>query len=302
MDKHRQAILLGAGYGLAAAVLFGLSVPLSKLMLGDVQPFVLSGLYYLGAGVGLSLYRAWRNAQSRTERALTRRDAPWVAAAILVGGVAGGLLIMWGLRTTPASGASLLLNLEGAFSALLAWLLFREHANARVVLGMIAITAGAMALPMGDGGAMQFAPGAWCIVLACLCWGLDNNLTRKVSAADPVQICALKGWVAGAVNLGLGLANGGSLPALPIAAGAMCVGFFAIGVSLVLYIFALRHVGAARATAYFSVSPFIGAGASVLLLHDAVNAGFVIAAVLMAIGLWLHLTEQGEHLNSLSSL
>jgi drug/metabolite transporter (DMT)-like permease len=308
MDKQRHPVLRGAGYGLAAAVLFGLSVPMSKSLVAGVQPFILSGLYYLGAGLGLSCWRMVTHARlSRRglppgERPLTWKDAPLVAAAILIGGVAGGLLIMWGLRTTPASGASLLLNLELTFSALLAWVIFREHANMRVVLGMTAITLGAMALSIGDNAALKFAPGAWCIVLACSCWGLDNNLTRKLSAADPVQICALKGLVAGALNFCLGLLAGGILPALPIALAAMVVGFFAIGVSLVLFIFSMRFIGTARATAYFSVSPFIGAVTSVLLLHEPVGIGFVLATLLMGCGLWLHLTERGDHLSALSSL
>lgn len=286
----------GALYGLAAAVLFGASMPLAKTLLADIQPFVLAGLFYLGSGIGLTCWRVIaKKTAAVAEAPIARRDWMWLAGAILFGGVFAGLLLMWGLRQTPASEASLLLNLEGAFAALIAWLFFKEHANGRVVLGMVLLTAGAMVLTTGGQMQLHFSAASLGIILACLCWGIDNNLTRKVSGADPVQIASIKGLVAGTVNLSLGLAGGGHLPGILLCAASMFVGFLCYGVSLVLYIFGLRHVGAARTSAYFSIAPFVGAAASLLFLHDPVTASLCVAAVFMAVGLWLHLTEEHLH-------
>jgi drug/metabolite transporter (DMT)-like permease len=293
----------GALYGLAAAVLFGASMPLAKSLLADVHPFVLAGLFYLGSGVGLTTWLLISKARGGNAEAQIRRgDLGWLGCAILFGGVLAGLFLMWGLRQTPASGASLLLNLEGVFGAVIAWIVFREHANKRVVLGMVALTAGAMLLSIGATGTVQLSLGALAIVLACLCWGIDNNLTRKISGADPVQIAAAKGIVAGVVNIGIGLSSGGSLPSTALIATSMAVGFFSYGVSLVLYILGLRHVGAARTAAYFSAAPFIGAIASVVFLSEPITAPFVVAASLMVLGLWLHLTEEHDHEHTHSPL
>jgi drug/metabolite transporter (DMT)-like permease len=303
-DDHRPPLVGGALYGLAAAALFGATVPLAKALLGSVQPFVLAGLFYLGSGIGLSLWRLISRARGGTavEAKLKRADYGWLFAAILFGGVFAPLLLMYGLLTTPASGASLLLNLEGAFGALIAWKVFREHANRRVVLGMILLTLGAMALSVRPDLSVQFSAGAVCVILACLCWGIDNNLTRKISAADPVQIAGLKGLCAGPVNFAIGLMCGGTLPSMDLSAASLLIGFFGYGLSLVLYIFGLRHVGAARTSAYFSAAPFIGAASSIIFLHESVTVFFGLAATLMMAGLWLHLTEQHEHSHTHSRL
>jgi drug/metabolite transporter (DMT)-like permease len=300
IDDRAHPALNGALYGLAAAALFGATVPLAKALLGEVQPFVLAGLFYLGSGFGLAAWRLISVARggANVESSLKRADFRWLAAAILFGGVFAPLLLMYGLRTTPASGASLLLNLEGAFGAVIAWIVFHEHANRRVVLGMILLTLGAMLLSVRTDLSMQFAPGAICVILACLCWGVDNNLTRKISGVDRVQIAGLKGLIAGGINLAIGLLCGGMLPAIGLLSASLLIGFFGYGLSLVLYIFGLRHVGAARTSAYFSAAPFIGAAASIVFLHESVSVLFGFAAILMAAGLWLHLTEKHAHIHT----
>jgi drug/metabolite transporter (DMT)-like permease len=292
----------GAIYGIASAVLFGASVPIAKALMGEgaIQPFVLAGLYYIGSGFGLNIWRLISRARAKKkgdalETELKKGDVLWLGLAIFFGGVLGALLEMYGLQSTPASGASLLLNLESAFGAVIAWIVFKEHANTRVVLGMILLTAGAMVLSVGGSNSLQFSSGALCIVLGCLCWAIDNNLTRKISGADPLQIAGIKGWVAGPINLGIGFACGGSLPAPSIILASLLIGFLGYGVSLVLYIFGLRHVGAARTAAYFSAAPFFGAALAIGFLHEPISASFLAAALLMAAGLWLHLTEQHEH-------
>ena len=224
-----------------------------------------------------------------------RAEWIWLAGAILFGGVAGPVALMYGLVTSAASTASLLLNLEAVFTALLAWFLFRENFDRRILLGMAAIVAGGLLLVWTPGAHGEASPGLVLIAVACLCWAIDNNLTRKVSASDAVLVAGLKGLAAGAVNLGLALLAGQALPPLGVLGLALAVGFLGYGVSLVLFVLALRHLGTARAGAYFSVAPFLGAALAVPMQGDAVTIQFVAAGLLMAIGVWLHLTEHHGH-------
>ncbi len=288
--------LTGAFYGLASAVLFGASTPLAKLLLGSVDPWLLAGLLYLGSGLGLYAYRivAGVSRKPRGEARLSRTDLPWLAAAILVGGVAGPVLLMIGLSSTSASSASLLLNLEGLATMAIAWAVYRENADRRIVIGALAILAGAALVSWQDGG-LGFGMGALAIAAACLAWGIDNNLTRRVSNADPVEIAALKGLAAGATNLVLALATGAMFPPWTIVAATGVVGLFGYGVSLVLFVLALRHVGAARSGAYFSIAPFVGALLAIALFRDPITPQLIVAALLMGFGIYLHVSERHEH-------
>jgi len=281
----------GVPAALGAALLFGAGTPLAKLLLNDVGPWLLAGLLYLGAGSGLLLYRRLR----RVPRVrLARGETPWLAGAILSGGVLGPVLLMLGLAGMPASGASLLLNAEGVFTALLAWFVFKENVDRRIALGMAAIVAGALVLSRNeDAGFAGLAP-TLAVLGACLAWGVDNNLTRKLSLTDATWIAAIKGLVAGTVNLVLAVSLGASLPSLPIVGAALVLGFVAYGVSLALFVVGLRHLGTARTGAYFSVAPFFGAGVA-LALGEAVTLPLLVAGALMAFGVWLHLTERHEH-------
>ncbi len=277
--------------GLAAAILFGAGTPLAKLLLGSVSPWMLAGLLYLGSGLGLGLYRLI----ARPGRVrLSRGEILPLVGAIGFGGVLGPVLLMFGLAGMPATGASLLLNAEGVFTALLAWFVFKENFDRRVAIGMAAIVAGAIVLSIPTSA--EFGP-IWpslAILAACLCWGIDNNLTRKVALTDATWLAAVKGGIAGPVNLGIAFALGATLPPVASIAGAMVVGLVAYGVSLVLFIIAMRNVGTARAGAYFSVAPFFGAVLA-LALGAPLTIPLVVAAGLMAIGVWLHLTERHEH-------
>ena len=289
---------IGIVYALAAAALFGAGTPLSKLLLGSVDPWLLAGLLYLGSGLGLSLWlllAARITGKDSTEASLKRADLPWLAGAILFGGVAGPVLLMLGLASTPAAAASLLLNLEGVLTALLAWFVFKENFDRRIALGMAFITGGGVLLSWTDDTADGVPQGALAIAGACLAWGIDNNLTRKVSGGNPIQIAAAKGLVAGGVNLGLAHVAGSPLPALPSALAAGAVGLLGYGVSLTCFVLALRHLGTARTGAYFSLAPFVGAGLSLVVLAEGVTASLALAADLMGVGLWLHLTERHAH-------
>jgi drug/metabolite transporter (DMT)-like permease len=201
---------------------------------------------------------------------------------------------MMGLVRLPASSASLLLNAEGVFTALLAWFVFRENFDRRIAIGMMCIVAGAIVLSWPDELHLSKLWPAFCVVAACFAWAVDNNLTRKVSLADATAIAALKGLCAGTVNLLLSFRFSAALPSLMHVAIAMVVGLLAYGVSLVLFVLALRNLGTARTGAYFSVAPFVGASVA-LSLGEPVSASLLIAGALMAIGVWLHVTERHEH-------
>jgi len=288
----------GIAFALLAAVLFGLSTPLAKSASPHVDPVLLAGLLYLGSGIGLagySLLRFTRRQSASREAALKRTDAPWLAGAIFTGGVVGPVLLMWGLAQTPASSASLLLNLEGVFTALLAWFVFRENFDARIASGMALIAAGGVCLSWMGRPVVGVPWGSVAIVGACFAWAVDNNLTRKVSAGDPVQIALLKGLIAGGVNTVLGLSLGAKLPGASVLLSVGAIGFFGYGLSLTLFVLALRHIGTARTGAYFSIAPFLGAAVAVVFPGDSLSVGFCLAGLLMAAGVWLHLTERHEH-------
>ena len=289
----------GVAYALLAAALFGASTPLSKTLVGQIAPVTLAGLLYMGSGLGLLAWFIVRAVTARHDRAaparLTAPDLPWLGGAILAGGIAGPVLLMVGLTLTPASSASLLLNMEGVFTALLAWFVFRENFDRRIFIGMGLIVIAGILLSWEQRLALGVPWGALAIVAACLCWAVDNNLTRKVSASDAVQIAGLKGLIAGSVNLAIALALGLPMPEMSMALMAGVVGFCGYGLSLVLFVLALRHLGTARTGAYFSVAPFAGAAISLVTLGEAPGLVFWTAAALMGAGIWLHLSETHAH-------
>jgi drug/metabolite transporter (DMT)-like permease len=288
----------GVRNALLAALLFGASTPVAKIFLHDLSPMELAGALYLGSGLGLALWRFARSVGQnapKTEAALGSSDWPWLSAAILSGGVFAPVLLMAGLATTAASSTSLLLNLEGVLTALLAWFAFRENFDRRILMGMIAIVAGGLLLSWNPGETVGFSWGALAIVGACFCWAIDNNLTRKVSGSDPAQIAMLKGLSAGTVNLVIGLVMNGKAPTISSLMGAGLLGFLSYGVSLTCFVLALRDLGTARTGAYFSTAPFIGVVLSLLLLHEVPPILFWPALVLMLFGVWMHLTEHHEH-------
>jgi drug/metabolite transporter (DMT)-like permease len=294
----------GITAALVSAVLFGAGAPLAKYLLDGLSPWMLAGLLYLGSGIGLASYRfitIGRKAALCPQ--LNVGDWKWLTAAIICGGGIAPVLLMWGLSGMPASRASLLLNAEAVLTALLAWFVFKENFDKRIALGMVAIVGGAALLGWPVHGATVSGSGidsllpTAAVLSACLFWALDNNFTRKVALADASWIAGLKGLSAGATNLILAFALGAALPAGKTLALAMVVGFFAYGVSLTLFVIALRHLGTARAGAYFSTAPFVGAALSIIFLGDVISWQLGLAATLMGFGIWLHLTEHHAHLH-----
>ncbi|MGE0080501.1 MAG: DMT family transporter [Thiohalomonadaceae bacterium] len=281
-------------HALIAAVLFGVSTPLAKILAAELSPVLLAGLLYLGSGIGLAWLRLVRD-RGWKPSGLGRADWPWLLGAALFGGMIGPVALMFGLARTSGASASLLLNLEPVLTALLAWLVFREHTSLRVVIGMAAIVAdgAALAWPAADGDAQGV--GLLAVGFACLCWAIDNNLTRHVAAADAVLVACVKGLVAGIVNTALALALGAALAGAVTVIGTLALGLMGYGISLVFFVLALRGLGTARTGAYFSTAPFIGAIAAIVLLDESVSPALLMAAALMALGVWLHLTEHHEH-------
>lgn len=284
-------------YALAAAALFGASTPFAKLLTGDLRPVMLAGLLYLGSGLGLALARVIRDRSVRPS-GLSRAEWPWLLGTVFFGGVLGPLALMFGLVLTPGASASLLLNLESVLTAVMAWVVFKENADRRIVLGMVAIVAGGLVLawqPGADAGTGFAGPAL--VAIACLCWAIDNNLTRKISAADALLIASAKGLMAGTVNTLLALSLGAVFPELRQLLSTMVVGLVGYGVSLVLFVLALRCLGTARTGAYFSTAPFMGALVAVFVFQESTSPAFWLAASLMGLGVWLHLTEQHGHMH-----
>jgi drug/metabolite transporter (DMT)-like permease len=281
---------------LVAALAFGLSAPLAKRLLDVVPPLFLAGILYLGAGVFLGLARrVWRRRPAG--RALGPRDRWILAGVVLAGGVLAPPLLLWGLERSAATTAALLLNLEVVFTVLLAGIVFREHLGARIVVASLIMAAGGALLGWTPGDP-EVALGAAAVAGACLLWALDNNLTRLIAESDPLLIVEIKGLAAGAVNVLLALASGQSTPAPRTVAFGLALGAVSYGTSLVLFILAMRGLGAARAGAYFATAPFFGAAGGLLLLGESPTGGLAGAAALMAVGTWLLVHERHRHRHS----
>ncbi len=285
---------------LAAAALFGASTPLAKLLLGEISPVVLASLLYLGSGLGLLAVRVLsrlfvKATPGSQEASLSGQNYVWLAGAILAGGVVAPVLLMWGLSGAGASETSLLLNLEGVVTILVAAFLFREAVGGRVWAAAALMIAAALVLSWQPQADFKLSLHVVAIVGACFCWALDNNFTRKISANDPMVLAMIKGLAAGSFNLALAFAFGQHFPALTALTGALILGFLSYGVSLVLFILALRHLGSARTGAHFSTAPFIGAAIAIFALGEPFTVSFSVALALMVAATWLVLTEQHAH-------
>jgi drug/metabolite transporter (DMT)-like permease len=292
----RTGLRTGPAAALASALLFGATTPIAKHYLQEAAPLLVAGLLYVGSGLGLALWRTIQDGGWRSP-GLTGSEWGWLIAATAVGGIAAPALLMWGLVRSDAATASLFLNLETVFTATLAWLIFREATGGRVVAGFLAIFLGGVLLawPSSHIESSHRLAGLASVAAACLCWGIDNNLTRKISASDPRLIAGVKGLAAGTTNTLLALFLGARLPAAAHLVGLLSLGFLGYGLSLVLFIVALRHLGSARTGAYFATAPFIGALLAGAVYGEPAGALFYVACGLMAIGVWLHLTEHHEH-------
>jgi drug/metabolite transporter (DMT)-like permease len=291
--KSNFSFLLQA---LLAALFFGASAPVSKLLLGDVPPVLMAAFLYLGSGTGISLIKLYqRFSKNQKEAGIKRPDIGWLAGAIISGGILAPIILMISLKNTPASTASLLLNFEGVGTTLLALLFFHESISRRALMAIGAITLASIFLSTNFGSNWGMSLGAFGVLLACILWGLDNNLTRNISGKDPLTIVAWKGLVAGTFSLILGLALGQQLPALITILSILMLGFIAYGMSTMLFIYSMRGLGAARTSALYGTAPLAGVILSIIIFHDPITFLFVIAAILMVAGALLLANEEHAH-------
>jgi drug/metabolite transporter (DMT)-like permease len=296
-NRREEAGSRAIGLALLAALLFGVTTPAAKALLSVTDPWLLAGLLYIGSGIGLGAARLTMAAFGRIPREapLRRPGFPWLAGAIVIGGGVAPVLLMSGLAGGSASQTALLLNLEGVLTESLAWLVFREHFDARIAMGMGFITVGALVLAWQPHQGLTLDRSAVLVAAACLAWAVDNNLTRKISGGDAALIAALKGGVAGAVNLGIAAAAGVRWPMPKVAIAAGVVGLLGYGISLMLFVRALRDLGTARTGAYFSTAPFLGAVLAIVAIGEPLTGRLVVGGLLMSVGVWLHLSERHAH-------
>lgn len=288
-----------------AAVLFGACTPISKLLLGDIEPIPMAAFLYFGSGIGMLLFgiiRRMKNNFTELEAKIGKDDIKWLIGAIIAGGVIAPIVLMFSLRNTPASTASLLLNFEGVATTLIAVIVFKEAIGRRIWLAVASITAASILLSWNLNGEWGFSIGSLGIILACSLWGIDNNFTRNISAKDPIITVIIKGIGAGIFSLLLGFITQSSFPGIKIALGAMLLGCFGYGLSIKLFISAMRNLGASRTSAFFGTAPFVGALLSFLLFRELPNTLFYIALPIMLMGAILILGEEHEHVHLHDSL
>lgn len=294
----RRVNLYPIAQALLAAALFGASAPLSKLLLGEVQPVPLAALLYLGSGFGMLAYRTIQRSSAqgtRKEAGIRRADMPWLIGAVLAGGVMAPIILLFSLRTTPAATASLLLNFEGVATTLIAALAFKEAISRRVWGAIAFTTVASILLSWQAGSEWGVSLGALGILLACVLWGIDNNFTRNVSAKDPTAIVMIKGLAAGAFSLALTAILGQPLPRAGVVFAGLLLGAFSYGLSITLFVHAMRGLGAARTSALFGAAPFVGATLSFVLIHESLSVLALIAVPLMILGTLLLVGENHSH-------
>lgn len=285
------------GYALLAAALFGVSPTLAKSIIGESSPVLLAGLLYVGSGLGLSLFMSISSSGSFRELgSLSFRKRMKLAGATLSGGILAPLCLVYGIRLGSAFEVSLLLNLESVTTTVIAWWIFREHVGKPVWAGKVLLILGGIAISYHPGSPVAFSLSGWLVFLACVFWGIDNNLTRDVDELSPSVLAATKGWVAGSFNVALALVlgAGSSMSGLHVLE-TLSIGAFSYGMSLVLFILALRKLGSSRTSTYFAIGPFFGMFFALLLLSERPSHFQWVAAAIMGFGLWILSHESHEH-------
>ncbi len=287
-------------YGMLAAALFGISAPLSKLLLEGIDPVIFAGLLYLGAGAAMALLLLSGKMLKSADAAarIERRDIPWLAGATLAGGVVGPILLLLGLQLTHAAAASLLLNLEIVATGWIAFLLFRESVGRRAWIAIGAVAVGGAILSIDLSSGFAISPGALLIIGACFAWGFDNNLTGKISLKDPRRIVLIKGLVAGAFSFLLGVILGRPMPSLVRVLYALALGAVSYGASISFFVMSLRRVGAARTGVLFGLAPFVGVALSFVVFRQPPAWLFYVALGLIAIATILLGRERHVHMHT----
>ena len=270
-------------YAILAAVFYAVSSPLSKVLLEDVSPYLMASLLYLGAGFGMMAVRSASPSKRSEERSLTRGDMPYILGMVVLD-IAAPILLMYGLLNSPASSVSLLNNFEIVATTLIALLVFGERVSSRTWVAIILITASAIILSTAGAGELSFSTGSLAVILACVCWGIENNCTRRLSDSGPLRIVVIKGVFSGLGSLVIAVFMGMGSPTAAEIAGALALGFVSYGMSLFFYISAQGSLGAAKVSAYYAMAPFIGAFLSLALLGEPLTEMFALALAVMAAG------------------
>lgn len=285
MEKN---IKKGIAFAILAAALYALNSPLSKILLGYMPPTLMAGFLYIGAGIGMAVIALFRKAKKSkiTEQRLTRAELPYTVAMIVLD-IAAPICLMIGLNASTAANASLLNNFEIVATAIIALAVFKEKISPRLWGGIVFVTLSCAVLSFEDMSSLRFSKGSLFVLLAAVCWGFENNCTRKISSKDPLQIVLLKGIFSGGGSLIIGFCVGERITYPQVILAVCAVGFVAYGLSIYFYVYAQRSVGAARTSAYYAVAPFIAAILSLAIFREMPSVSYFAALVLMAVGAWL---------------
>lgn len=271
-----------------AAALYAVNSPLSKLLLDFMPPTLMAGFLYVGAGLGMGVIALARKVKgsASSEQAMTKGDLPYTIAMIVLD-IAAPIFLLLGLSHTTAANASLLNNFEIVATALIALMVFKERISPRLWLGILCVTLSCALLSFEDMASLDFSVGSLFVLLACVCWGVENNCTRRLSDKDPLLIVLLKGIFSGLGSIVIGLCLGERIEVLWSVVAVLAVGFVAYGLSIFFYVHAQRLLGAARTSAYYAVAPFIGALLSLIIFGQMPQYTYFIALAIMAVGAWL---------------
>ncbi|MBK5240172.1 DMT family transporter [Clostridium sp.] len=283
-------------FAILAAALYGISSPVSKLLLKEIPPTLMASFLYLGAGIGISIIQFIKHKKykEKTEARLTKQELPFTIGMVVLD-IAAPIFLMYGLTMTTAANASLLNNFEIVATSLIALLIFKESISKRLWSAISLITVSSIILSVEDVSSFSFSFGSIFVLLACICWGLENNCTRKLSVKDPLEIVIIKGFGSGIGCLLIALTLGEQSNNIPYIIAAMLLGFFAYGLGISLYIYAQRELGAARTSAYYAIALFIGVGLSLIIFREIPTFSFIIALVIMIVGTYFASTEVHNH-------
>ena len=292
MEQTKTTQARAVGFAILAAALYALNAPLSKALLGQVPARMMAALLYLGAGAGMLMLRLMQKSMGKpsAEAPLTRKELPYTVAMVVLD-VAAPIFLMLGLTGTSAASASLLNNFEIVATSMIALAIFRERISGRLWLAIGLVTLSSIVLSLEGGGSLQFSLGSLLVLLACCCWGLENNCTRALSEKDPLEIVVVKGFGSGLGAMIVALVCGDHLPALLPALGALALGFVAYGLSIFFYIYAQRTLGAAKTSTWYAISPFIGVGLSLVIFRQLPGLMFWVALAIMAAGAYFAATD-----------
>ena len=278
----------GIAFAILAAALYAINAPFSKILLEFMPPTLMAGFLYVGAGIGMifiALMRKIKKYEAK-ELKLTKSELPYTIAMIVLD-IAAPICLLFGLNSTTAANASLLNNFEIVATAIIALMVFKEKISTRLWFGIFFVTLSCGILSFEDVSSLRFSYGSLFVLLAAICWGFENNCTRKISSKDPLQIVLLKGIFSGIGSLIIGLFIGERIKELWSIVAVLCVGFVAYGLSIYFYVYAQRLLGAARTSAYYAVAPFIAAILSLIIFREIPDVTYFVALVLMIVGAWL---------------